>query len=268
VTTLGHDAARVSARVASRPIVAALNRRSAMTLRRIPASLIPTIVMPIFFSVAFTGTFRGLTELPGFPTDNIWNWMIPYACVQSASFAAMGAAFGLGRDLETGFYDRLLMSPANRWVVPVAGVSWSVLRVSLPLVVTLTIGVLGGLTFPEGVMSVVWLAVASAGVAAMGTLWGMGVIYRTKKQSAGGLVQVGLFIAMFLSIGLVPLEVQQGWLPHVARWNPVTPVLTLARAGFVGDGAWVDIWPGLASIAGSLVLLAWWAARGMRTLTP
>ena len=116
--------------------------------------------------------------------------------------------------------------------------------------------------------AVVWLAVAAAGVAVMGGLWGMGVMYRSKRQSAGGLVQIGLFVALFLSIGTMPLDLMEGWLPRVARRNPITPILTLARAGFVGTNDWQDIWPGLIAIAGSSVLLAWWALRGMRGLTP
>jgi len=250
------------------PMMNALVGRGAVNLRRIPVALVPLVVMPIFFTVAFSGTFSGLTQLPGYPTDNIYNWMVPYACVQTAAFGALGAAFALGRDLEEGFYDRLLLSPASRWVVPTAGMSWSVIRTAIPLVITLTIGTIAGMTYPGGFMAVFWLAVASAGVAVMGGLWGMGVMYRAKRQSAGGLVQVGLFVALFLSIGTVPLELMEGWLPEVAQYNPITPILTLARAGFVGTGEWDDIWPGLVSIAGSCVLLAWFAQRGMKKLTP
>jgi ABC-2 type transport system permease protein len=256
------------ARVNTGAMLGRLVHRSYLNTKRIPVSVVPLVVMPIFFTVAFSGTFRGLTQLPGYPTDNIYNWMVPYACVQTASFGALGAAFGLGRDLETGFYDRLLLSPAQRWVVPASGILWSLARTALPLAITLTIGTLGGMTYPGGPMAVVWLAVAAGGVAVMGSLWSLGVMYRAKKQSAGGLVQVGLFVAMFLSVGTVPLELMEGWLPHVARYNPVTPILTLARAGFVGTGAWSDIWPGLVAIALSSLLLGWFAERGMRTLVP
>lgn len=250
------------------PMVHVLMLRGLSSLRRIPAAMIPVIVMPIFFTIAFSGTFRGLTELPGYPTDNIYNWMVPYACLQTASFGALATAFGLGRDLEGGFYDRMLLSPAARWVVPAAGVLWAMVRAVLPLAITLTIGTIGGMTYPGGVMAVFWLAVAAFSIAGLGSLWGLGVVYRIKKQSAGGLVQIGLFVCMFLSVGMVPLDLQEGWLPYVARYNPVTYILGLARCGFIGTCAWADIWPGLLAIAGSAVLLSWWAVRGMRTLDP
>jgi ABC-2 type transport system permease protein len=268
VTVAAHRSAETTV-VPPWPLVRQVLHRSATSLRRIPAAIIPVIVMPVFFTVAFSGTFRGLTELPGYPTDNIYNWMVPYACLQTASFAALASAFGLGRDLESGFYDRLLLAPAPRWTVPTASVVWAMIRALLPLLITLSLGVLGGMTFPGGVVSAVWwLAVGAFAVAALGSLWGLGVMYRLKRQSAGGLVQIGLFVVMFLSVGTVPLELQEGWLPYVARWNPLTYILDMARCGFVGTCSWSDIWPGLLAIAVSAVLLGWWAERGWRKLVP
>ena len=258
----------VASRVPALPMMGLLMRRSLTAIRRIPAALIPVVVMPIFFTVAFSGTFRGLTQLPGYPTDNIYNWMVPYACLQTASFGALATAFGLGRDLEGGFYDRLLLSPAARWVVPASGVLCAMVRALLPIGITLTIGVAGGMDFPGGAEAVLWLMVAAFGIAGLGALWGLGVMYRLRRQSAGGLVQIGLFVVMFLSVGTVPLELQEGWLPHVARLNPLTYILDLSRAGFVGTNAWADIWPGLVALAGSAVLLGWWAMSGLRSLDP
>lgn len=268
VTAPSAASSAASPSVPSWPLIQQILRRSMTSLRRIPAAIIPVIVMPIFFTVAFSGTFRGLTELPGYPTDNIYNWMVPYACLQTASFAALASAFTLGRDLEGGFYDRLLLAPAARWTVPAASVLWAMIRALLPLSITLVLGIIGGMTFPGGIAAVWWLAIGAFAVAALGSLWGLGVMYRLKRQSAGGLVQIGLFVVMFLSVGTVPLELQEGWLPYVARWNPLTYILDMARCGFVGTCAWSDIWPGLVAIAVSAVLLGWWAERGWRRLVP
>jgi len=255
--------------VSTPALAGALIGRSATSMRRIPSAIIPIIVMPLFFVFGFSNTFKGLTLMPGYPTDNIYNWMVPYACVQTASFGALASSFSLGRDLEDGFYDRLLLSPARIWVVPAASVTWAGMRSAIPLVVTLVAGFIGGMTIPGGFMGIFWLAVAAAGVAAMASLWGMGVTYRVKKQSAGGLVQVGLFVAMFLSIGTVPIDLMEGWLPHVAKYNPITAILTLSRTGFIEPTLqWGDIWPGLIAIFVSSVLLGWYAKRGMKTLIP
>lgn len=250
------------------PVVGELIGRSWLALKRIPAAVIPTVVMPIVFTVAFSGSFSSITEIPGFPTDNILNWMAPYAILQGAAFSGMAFIYSLGRDIEDGFNDRLLLSPAPRWTVGASGVAYCAMRAMIPVVLILPVATPAGLTFPGGVWAVVWLVVAAAGIAGLSALWGMGVVYRLKTQQAGGPAQLVLFAMLFVSVGTTPLEVQQGWLPHVARYNPVTQIMNLARAGFIGPAEFGEVWPGLLTIAGCALLLTWWAARGFRTLQP
>ena len=98
-------------------------------------------------------------------------------------------------------------------------------------------------------------------------LWALGVVYRLRSQRALGLVQVGIFSSLFLSIGQVPLAVMEGWLHTAARFNPTTNLLRMARQGFFDSGvSWELTWPGL--VAGGLMVgaLAVWAVTGFRTL--
>lgn len=250
------------------PVVSQLVTRSWVAMRRIPIAIMPTVIMPIVFTVAFSGSFSAIVDIPGFPTDNILNWMVPYAILQGAAFSGIAFVYGLGRDLEDGFHDRLLLSPAPRWTMGASGVVYCSMRAMIPVVVILPFATMAGLEYPGGPAAVLWLMVASAGIASLAALWGMGVVYRIKTQEAGGPAQLGLFAALFVSVGTTPIEVQQGWLPHVARYNPITQIMNLARAGFVGTGEFADIWPGLVTIAASAVVLCWWAARGFRTLQP
>ncbi|MDZ7732053.1 MAG: hypothetical protein U5R31_02160 [Acidimicrobiia bacterium] len=97
-----------------RGVTVQLAHRALLGTIRIPATIIPIVAMPVFFVLAFGGSFGALTDIPGFPTDNILNWMVPFAILQGAAFAGLGAAFGAGRDLENGFYDRLLLAPTRR----------------------------------------------------------------------------------------------------------------------------------------------------------
>ena len=66
----------------------------------------------------------------------------------------------------------------------------------------------------------------------------------------------------------VPLEVMEGWLHAVARLNPMTYVLELAREGFLGDVTWADTWPGALALAGFIFVLGAFAFRGLQRLTP
>ena len=247
------------------PISGQLVRRSWRGMVRIPGTIIPVLIMPVFFVLAFSGSFGSLARLPGFPTDNILNWMVPFAVLQGASFAGLGAAFGAGRDLETGFYDRLLLAPAPRLALATGPLTFSCLRALLPVVIVVPVGFLGGARFQDLLLGLPVLVLAAVGTGLAAGLWGLGVVYRTKTQRSAALVQVGIFVTLFLSVGQVPLEAMEGtWLEPVARLNPFTKVLTMARAGYLGDVTWAVVWPGLVALGvaiGGLALFAW---RGFR----
>jgi ABC-2 type transport system permease protein len=252
--------------------VAAVSRqlawRAFLGTIRIPATLIPILIMPIFFVLAFSGSFSSLTELPLFPTDNILNWNVPFAALQGAAFAGLGAAFAAARDLETGFFDRLLLAPTRRLSLTTGPLAYSMMRSLLPVAIVVPVGYLGGARIVGGLLGLAMLMLAAIGVSAAAGLWGLGVAYRTRTQSSGPLIQVGIFMALFLSTGQVPLDVMEGWLHEVASLNPFTQVLEMARQGFLGPVTWGSTWPGLLSLAGMWLVLGLFAARGLRKLVP
>jgi ABC-2 type transport system permease protein len=250
------------------PVVVKLTRRGFTGMLRVPATVVPVIVMPVFFTLAFSGAFSAITNLPTFPTDNILNWMVPFAVLQGAAFAGFGAAFGAGRDLENGFYDRLLLSPVPRPGLILGPLVFSMLRAMIPLVIVLPVGMLGGARIQGGPIGFVVLVVAALGTAALAALWGLGVTYRVRSQRSGALVQAGIFVAMFLSAGQVPLSVMTGWLEWVARRNPFTYILELSRQGFLGEVTWADTWPGLLAILVGATVLGLFAWRGFTKLVP
>lgn len=249
------------------PVAGRLAQRSLFGMIRVPATVIPTVAMPIFFTIAFSGAFSAVARMPGFPTDNILNWMVPFAVLQGSAFAGLGASFGAGRDLENGFYDRLLLAPAPRFALALGPLVYSALRALLPFVTVLAAGYLGGARMQAGVAGFATLLAGAIGIAVVSGLWGLGVTYRLRTQRAGSLVQVGIFITLFLSVGQVPLSVMTGWLHWVASRNPFTFVLDMARQGFVGDVTWETTWHGLAALAVGAALLGLFAWRGFRKLT-
>ncbi|MEL7156778.1 MAG: ABC transporter permease [Actinomycetota bacterium] len=248
------------------PIVQQLVRRNLVAMTRVPAAIGPILIMPIFFMVAFAGSYSAITEIPGFPTDNILNWFVPYACIQGAGFGGMGIGFSTARDLEGGFYDRLLLAPSGRRALLIGPMGTSIARSVFPMVTVFPIGLLLGADWP-GFAGVVFLALAGALFACITGLWALGVVFRLKSQRAMGLVQVGIFATLFLSIGQVPLAVMEGWLHGAARVNPATNLLRMARQGFLDEGVtWSLTWPGLMAAACSLAVVGLFAITGLRRL--
>jgi ABC-2 type transport system permease protein len=250
------------------PVALALARRSIVNIRRVPAAVIPLVAMPVFFVIAFSGSFTSLTRLPQFPTDNILNWMVPFAILQGSAFAGFGTGFSTVTDIQSGFYDRLLLAPGSRVALLVGPLLAGFARCTVTLAVVLTFGLALGADVQGGVLGLLCLWIASVGVATVATGWALGIVYRVPNQRAGPILQVGIFATTFMSTGNVPLAAQTGWVEHVARVNPLTNILALARQGFLGDVTWSTTWPGLVAIAGSIAVLWTFAARGLRHLIP
>jgi ABC-2 type transport system permease protein len=242
--------------------------RSLKLIPRLPSTFIPSLLMPIFLTVAFSGAFSGLVGLPGFPADKIIDWFIPMTTLQGGMFAGITTGMGVARDLENGFYDRFLASPAPRISLVAGPLLASVLRGLIPLVLLTFIGVLAGAHFYGGLATIGSLALAVLGIAVAGGAWALGLALRFKTLQVAPLMQSGAFLSVFLSTAQMPIFLLSGWLHTVARFNPMSNVLALARQGFLGEVTWAGTWPGLVSVIGIIAVLVVFAARGMQKVIP
>ncbi|MDQ3991674.1 MAG: ABC transporter permease [Actinomycetota bacterium] len=242
--------------------------RSLRLIPRLPSTFVPSLVMPVVFVIVFSGGFAGLAELPRFPASNMVDWFLPMATLMGAGFAGITTGMGVARDLEIGFYDRFLASPAPRASLLMGAFTAAALRALLPLTLTLLVGVAMGASFADGPLAVAALAVAAVGIALVSSAWSVGIALRFKTLQAAPLMQVAFFLAMFLATAQMPLDLLTGWLREVAGINPMTQVLQLARQGFLGQVAWSTTWPGLATLGGALVALWAFAARSLHRVIP
>ncbi|MBW3615236.1 MAG: ABC transporter permease [Actinobacteria bacterium] len=247
----------------SRGTALALAGRNLLLMRRIPSVVVPSLVFPIFLVIAFSGAYGALTMLPGFPVDNMIDWILPMAVVQSAAFGGVNVGLSVVRDLQGGFFDRLLLAPVSRLGLVAGPILGAVVRAFVPLAVVLATGLVAGARLRGGPAGLLTLLVAAEGVAVIAAGWGVGLALRLRDQRAAPLMQVGIFLAVFLSTAQVPLAIMSGWLRTVATLNPMTSILALGRQGFIGPVTWAQTWPGLVALAGGMVVLCAFAVRGL-----
>ena len=250
------------------PSVARLAKRNLVRLLRVPSILVPMVVMPLFFVIAFTGSFDGISRVEGFPTDKIINWVAAFAMLQGASFAGVGTAGAVANDLDNGFIDRLLVSPIRRSVILIAPLVYTVVRAMVPITAVLVAAALKDADFPGGVTGVLVAYVGGLGGALVIGAFGLGVVLRLGDIKAVTLVQMVSFLLMFPSIGQVPIALLDGWMKAAARVNPVTNVLRMTRQGFLGEVTWADTWPGLLVIVVGFALFMSWARYELERRNP
>jgi ABC-2 type transport system permease protein len=242
--------------------------RSLKLIPRVPSTFIPSVVMPIFLTIAFSGPFANLVRLPGFPADKIIDWIIPMTMIQGGMFAGITTGMGVARDFENGFYDRFLMSPASRMSLLFGPLLAAMLRALIPFVILLGIAWVSGANFHGGLIGIAVLALAVVGCSVAAGAWAMGLALRFKTFQIAPLMQAGVFLSVFTSTAQMPLDLLTGWVHQVARVNPMTNVLALARQGFLGDVTWSGTWPGIVALAGAIGALLYFAYRGMQKVIP
>jgi ABC-type multidrug transport system permease subunit len=246
--------------------VGVLVRRALNEITRVPGAAIPGVLAPSIFFLGFTGVFGSLTLLPGFTTDKYQSFLIPVSLLQGAAFTGAATGVNLARDIEQGWFDRLLASPAPRPVLLAGLVLSAGLRSLLPATVLLVVGLAFGAHWP-GLLGLLIALVLVMGMAVVAATWGTSLAFKFRTQSAAPVMQVGMFLAVLTTTAYAPLELLTGWLHTVAEINPVTQVVEAVRQGFVGPVTWGDTWPGFLTLFALAAVLSYFALRGMRRMT-
>jgi ABC-2 type transport system permease protein len=249
-------------------VVGALWLRSLNEVTRVRGALLPATVAPVIFLLGISGQFGRLTGLAGFPTDSYLSWIVPLSCLQGAGFAGAATGSNLARDIEQGWFDRLLVAPVRRPVLVLGPLLGGITRAMVPTTVVLVVGVLLGAEVSGGVPGVLALYLAAAGFCAVAGLWGIFMAVTFRTQQAGPLMQQGVFLAVFLSTAYTPELLLRGWLAGAADVNPVTRVLELARQATVSgiEPSLAHTLPGLAALAAMGLGLGLLAVTGLRRM--
>jgi ABC-2 type transport system permease protein len=246
--------------------IRALIQRARNELLRVPGAAIPGVMAPSIFFLGLTSVFGNLTLLPGFTSESYQSFLVPVTLMQGAAFTGAATGVNLARDIEQGWFDRLLASPAPRPVILAGLVASAGLRALIPATFLLILAFAIGTHWPgfDG------LAVALVIVMGMGIVaatWGTSLALKFKTQSAAPLMQAGMFVLVLFTTAYAPMDLLQDWLQAIATINPVTQVVEAARQGFVGEVTWAETWPGLLALLGLGVLFTALALRGMRRMT-
>jgi ABC-2 type transport system permease protein len=246
---------RVSLRV-----IGALVRRALNEITRVPGAALPGVLAPTIFLVGLSGVFGEAARLPGFEATDFRTFIVPVGLLQGAAFTGAATGVNLARDIERGWFDRLMVCPAPRTTILLGIVASAALRALLPATFLLAVAFALGVDFP-GVGALALDAVLVMGLATAIAFYAIMVALRFKTQQAAPLMQTIGFIAVLFTTAYAPMDLLAGWMRAIATINPVTQVLEGVRQGFVANVTWAETWPALAAVAGLLFVLGALAVR-------
>ena len=203
-----------------------MTKRSVKAMLREPEYLLPSIIIPLFFFAVNVGSLEAVSGFVG--VNNIKAFQLPVAIV----FAVTGIsrANALVTDIQSGYFDRLLISPVNRMSLLLGLMAADfILVVGLSLLVII-LGLALGVQFVTGIggISVVLLFAGLWGLAFTGFPYAIAL--KTGSPAAVSASFLLFFPFTFLTTANVPRDYLSGWLRTVADYNPVTYLLDGLRS--------------------------------------
>jgi ABC-2 type transport system permease protein len=229
-----------------------------------PSLLLPSLMFPLLNFTAFAGGLSALTRVPAFDYEPGYTaFQYVFVFIQSAAFGGVFQGFSIARDFENGFAQRLLLAAPNRVGIIAGYAAAALVRWLLTASVVTVAALIGGMEVPGQGVDLFGLLILGMLVNICGILWASGVAMRLRTEQAGSLIQIPVFLALFLAPVYVPVDLLHGWVQALAEINPVTPVLEAGRSLLAGDPEEVALAIGIA-LAG-IAVMAVWARTGLRS---
>jgi ABC-2 type transport system permease protein len=211
--------------------VGQLARRSALRTLRQPAQIVPALIFPMFLLAVNSGGLKEVTNLPGFPTDSYLTFALAVPFMQGALFSVMNAGTDLARDIETGFLNRLALTPLRGAALLSGLLAGAVLLGLLQGLTYLTVGLIAGAELAAGAGGAVMIIALSVTITvAFGTIGLFAALRTGSGEAVQGLFPV-FFVFLFLSSMALPLDlIQTDWFRAIATANPVSYLLQAFRS--------------------------------------
>jgi ABC-2 type transport system permease protein len=211
--------------------VAHLARRSVVRTLRQPANVIAPVIFPLGLLAVNSGGLMAATKLPAFPTDSYTAFALAVPFMQGALFATMNAGTDLARDIQTGFLNRLSLTPMRGAALLAGQLAGVAVAALVQAIVYVGVGIAVGVhpaSGPAGVLVLLVLAVAIA--LAFGAVGALIALRTGSGESVQGFFPI-LFVFLLISSMNLPRNlIEIDWFRHAATANPVSYLIEGIRS--------------------------------------
>jgi ABC-2 type transport system permease protein len=219
--------------------VGQIARRSVVRTARQPANVIFPFVFPTALLAVTSAGLSPATKIPGFPTDSFLAFFVAFPFIQGALFATMNAGTDLARDIQTGFLNRLALTPL-RGIALIAGQLAGIAVMGfVQSVYYLAVALIIGVRLESGVAGAVVLLILATGIAiAFGALGAFFALRTGSGEAVQGLFPL-LFVGLFLSSMNLPRNlIETDWFRIVATFNPISYLIEGLRSLIIFGWDW------------------------------
>lgn len=250
----------------ARTQAAALSRRSVLRTLRQPASLVPSLLFPLLLLAVNSGGLRSATQLPGFPTTSYLDFALAFTFLQGAIFSTTNGGTDLARDIQTGFLNRLALTPMSGGALLAGQLAGVVALGLLQASVYVAAGLAFGASIKAGIAGAVLIfALAVLVSIAFGAIGAFMALRTGSGEAIQGLFPL-LFVLLFLSSMALPRNlIESDWFRTVATLNPVSYLIEAFRSLIITGWDAQALALGFALAAVLAVVALTLASRALRT---
>jgi ABC-2 type transport system permease protein len=235
--------------------IGTLARRSLLKTLRQPFQMFPIIFFPAILLAVNASGLQAATRLPGFPTHSYVTFAIAVAFIQGAMFSLINTGTNLAEDIETGFFNRLALTPLRR-VSLIGGllVGVAVLGVLLSGIY-IVLGLIVGAHLKAGIGGVlVILLLGAITTMAFGAIGCAAALRTGSGEAVQGLFPL-FFVFIFVSSSNLPRALlKTGWFHTVATWNPISYLVEAFRSLYIFGWDGTALWRGFTVAIGLSIL--------------
>jgi ABC-2 type transport system permease protein len=244
-------------------VARAVWRRGMVHATKNPALLIPAILFPMMFLIAFAGGLSSIADVPGFDFPSGYTaFQFVFVFLQSAAFGGVFTGFAIAYDFESGFAQRLLLASPHRSGLILGYVATAMARFLITGVFVTVAALIGGMHIDGSGVDVVGLVGLALIVNTAAVLWAAGIALRTKTVQAGPAMQIPIFLILFMAPVYVPLDLLKGWIQTAASYNPLTAIVEAGR-GFI-SGQPTSVALSFVCALGLAAVMYFWSHTGLR----
>ncbi len=247
--------------------IGAIAQRSVVRTLRLPASVIPPLLFPVALMAVNAAGLDASTRLAGFPGDSFLAFALAVPFIQGALFATLNAGTELARDVQTGFLNRLALTPLRASALLAGTLAGIVVLGVAQAGFYLLVGLLSGVEIATGLGGVgvilAFAAVVSLGFGALGSFLAL-------RTGSGESVQAFfpvLFVFLFISSMNAPRHlIGVDWFRIAATANPVSYLIECVRTLIISgwDGQAIALGFGIAAAIAAISLVFATRALGRR----
>jgi ABC-2 type transport system permease protein len=211
--------------------VGAVARRSVTRVLRQRALLIFPLLFPLILFAINGSALGAASRIPKFPVKDYRDFALALPFIQGALFVSISTGTDLARDIETGFFSRLALTPLRGTALLIGQLGGAFVLACIQSVVYLLVGIATGVGIRSGVGGALVLLALSVliafGFAGLGAL--LALRFGTGEAVQG--IFPLLFVTVFLSSSSLPRDlIKTDWFREVATYNPVSYLIEGVRS--------------------------------------